>query len=124
MKKPEDHSSGATMQIDISDLEPRPPEETEAPPRSRATPPPLPPQGFAPPAAAAAPAPRSVGRLLFYGAIFVAFLAGAIFGGMKVGLALRGGPAPAAPSASATPTSAPAIVSIPMVEVTGPPDAQ
>jgi hypothetical protein len=134
MKKPDDPLSSATMQIDVRDLELRAPSE---PPKSRKTPPPLPPLGLSPAAAAAAAAsapapapapapaaPKSAGRVAIYGALFLAFLAAAIFGGMKVGLALRG-PA-AAPSASApgAATTEPAIISIPTVEVAGPPDAQ
>ena len=127
MKKPDDPSSSATMQIDVSDLEPRPP---SVPPSSRAAPPPLPPQVAAP--APAAPA-TNPGKMAIYGALFLAFLAAAIFGGMKVGLALRG-PAPAASAApsivtanavpSPTPSPSPAILSIPTVEVTGQRDAQ
>jgi hypothetical protein len=110
----DDKPTGATMQIDVTDLEP--PLPSDEPPRSRATPPPLPPSVVAP----VAPPPDKR-KVVVYGAIFVAFLAAAIFGGVKVGLALRSAPPAAAPSVSQGPTTAPAVISIPTVEFTGPP---
>jgi hypothetical protein len=138
MKKDELNPS-ATIQIDVQELDLEDPaifEEVES--KSGATPPPLPASALAPlapPTAAlapqpppiAAPSPRS-NKPVVYGALFVALLAAAIFGGVKVGFALRAAPAPQASSAPAPPPgpsaeSAPAIVSIPTVEFTDTPDA-
>jgi hypothetical protein len=133
MKKEDQYQSGATIQIDVRELQLQDAPEGEAAPKSRATPPPLPPSAFvsAPPAAPpepnaapAAPKPSST-KPVVYGAVFVALLAAAIFGGVKVGTALRAAPAPqaSAPTASAPApsASAPAVISIPTIEFTGPP---
>jgi hypothetical protein len=149
MKKPEEPNPSATIQLDLRDLKLEDPNAAEASsPRSRATPPPLPPSAlsptpppasygpapaaYAPPPAPSAPRAASSSRTVVYGALFLVLLAGAIFGGVKVGSALRAAPAasrdvpPApgpAPAASDTPVVN--VVSIPTVEFTGPPaDAQ
>jgi len=121
MKKDEPNPS-ATIQIDVRDIQLQDPSSPDLSAQSRATPPPLPPSAYAPPPAA--PAPQRPNKALIYGAAFVALLAAAIFGGVKVGFALRGAPAPraSAPSAESA-ESAPAIVSIPTVEVNDTPDA-
>ena len=146
MKKPEPPQSNATMQIDaVGDLEGIQLDDNEAedaaasvPPPSvgRALPPPLPP--VAPSVQtrlSAPPAPSGPKRTVVYGAIAVVVVVG-IAGGLALGSALRGKPAPlspaavvpisapvaAAPSASAVPPSAaPTVMRLDTIEVRDPP---
>jgi hypothetical protein len=127
--KKEDYNPSATIQLDVRDLQLQDPSAPDVNEQARRTaPPPLPPSAFAPPAPVVAPvAPRArSNKPLVYGAVFVVLLAAAIFGGVKVGFALRA-PAPRASASSAPPPPAAsaegAIISIPTVEFTDTPDA-
>ena len=143
MKKPQPPESNATMQIDaVGDLEGVELDDNEAedagasvPPPSvgRALPPPLPPlvAQSQRPVASPAPGPK---RAVVYGAIAVMVAVG-IAGGLTLGSALRGKPAPAAPStvalvsapaaatpsASAAPPAAPTVMRLDTIEVRDPP---
>ena len=145
MKKPQPPESNATMQIDaVGDLEGVELDDNEAedagasvpPPSSvgRALPPPLPPPVAQSQRPVAPPAPSGPKRAVVYGAIAVMVAVG-IAGGLTLGSALRGKPAPAppatvavvsapaaaAPSASAAPPAAPTVMRLDTIEVRDPP---
>ncbi len=124
----------ATIQLDQLDAEQVRLEDEPPVASRRVTPPPLPPEVRASAAPASvsvaprpsAPPPRSKGKTVVYGAIFVVLIAIAIVGGLKVGGLAHDAPTPsaslaAAPKATPAPTpSASASVAKPMQTITIP----
>ena len=147
MKPPNRPDANATIQLDRVDRLDDILLDDEAPAaiaeaHGRSVPPPLPAIASlpaplppaAPPILARAqpPAPAKRGRTIAYGAVFVALLTAAIFGGLKMGGALRTAPAqarapsaappPPPPATASPPSSAPAnaVITMPTVEMVDP----
>lgn len=95
--------AGATIQIDLADVQLVDPEAASRGPESHKAPPPLPASALAPPPAAATASPARTGPTSRQLAILIAGVVLAVAAGLAVGLGGRSGAAPAA-SASTPPS--------------------
>jgi len=101
--------AGATIQIDLTDVQLVDPDAAMRGPESNRAPPPLPASALVPPAAPATASPARTGPTSRQLAVLIAGVVIAIAAGLAVGLGARGGAAPAASASTPRSPSSPPV---------------